>query len=135
MLTSQVRAHLYHVSCDCGPVLELAPLVLLSATILLGSPTWRHGIQVTNLRQQGQGLQQGLLLLQQVAPVQDDQADSSSASVDFFFSNGYGAKAKPPGDRRFESLFPFTRVPFWVPIFDPLPKVHFEKSTEDYFFN
>ena len=24
-------------------------------------------------------------------------------------------------DRRFSSLVPFTRVPFWVPIFDPQP--------------
>ena len=30
-------------------------------------------------------------------------------------------KIKPPGDRRFESLFPFTRVTCWVPIFDPHP--------------
>ena len=29
-------------------------------------------------------------------------------------------KIQPPGDRRFYSLFPFTRVPFWgYPIFDP----------------
>ena len=30
-------------------------------------------------------------------------------------------KIKPPGDRRFWSMFPLTRVPFGVPIFDPLP--------------
>ena len=28
---------------------------------------------------------------------------------------------KPPGDRRFWSMFPFTGVPFWVPIFDQQP--------------
>ena len=27
----------------------------------------------------------------------------------------------PPGDRRFESMFPSTRIPCWVPIFDPQP--------------
>ena len=31
------------------------------------------------------------------------------------------AKIKPPGDRRFQSMFPFTWVPFWVHIFDPQP--------------
>ena len=30
-------------------------------------------------------------------------------------------KTKPPGDRRFWSLLPLTRVPFWVPMFDPQP--------------
>ena len=30
-------------------------------------------------------------------------------------------KIKPSGDRRFQSMFPFTRVPFWVHIFDPQP--------------
>ena len=30
-------------------------------------------------------------------------------------------KIKPPGDRRFLSLFPFAKVPFWVPISDPQP--------------
>ena len=30
-------------------------------------------------------------------------------------------KIKPPGDRRFWSMLPLTRVPFWVPILDPLP--------------
>ena len=30
-------------------------------------------------------------------------------------------KIKPPGDRRFWSIFPFTRVPFWAPIVDPQP--------------
>ena len=30
-------------------------------------------------------------------------------------------KIKPPGDRRFWSMFLFTWVPFWVPIFDPQP--------------
>ena len=38
-----------------------------------------------------------------------------------FDQYGYGSKFKPPGDRRFESMFPFTMVPFWVPIFDPQP--------------
>ena len=28
---------------------------------------------------------------------------------------------KPPGDRRFESLVPFTRLLYWVPILDPQP--------------
>ena len=28
---------------------------------------------------------------------------------------------KPPGDRRFWSMFPLARVPFGVPIFDPQP--------------
>ena len=32
-------------------------------------------------------------------------------------------KIKPPWDRRFLSLVPFTRVPFWVPIFDPQPNL------------
>ena len=32
-------------------------------------------------------------------------------------------KIKPPGDRRFSSLFPLTRVPFGVPMFDPQPCV------------
>ena len=31
---------------------------------------------------------------------------------------------KPPGDHRFYSLVPFTRVPFWVPIFDPQPYIY-----------
>ena len=32
-------------------------------------------------------------------------------------------KIKPAGDRRFQSMFPFTRVPFWVyPILDPQPR-------------
>ena len=30
-------------------------------------------------------------------------------------------KIKPPGDRRFWSMLPVTRVLFWVPIFDPQP--------------
>ena len=30
-------------------------------------------------------------------------------------------KMKPPGDRRFLSLVPFTRVPFWLRIFEPSP--------------
>ena len=39
-------------------------------------------------------------------------------------SQGQGAllweyQNSPPGARRFQSTFPFTRVPFWVPIFDP----------------
>ena len=34
-------------------------------------------------------------------------------------ANGCGSKLA--GDRRFEPLFPFTRVPFWVRIFDPQP--------------
>ena len=32
-------------------------------------------------------------------------------------------KIKPPGDRSFQSLVPFTRAPFWVPILDPQPNV------------
>ena len=32
-------------------------------------------------------------------------------------------KLKPIGDRRFWSIFPFARVPFWVPIFDPQPSM------------
>ena len=32
-------------------------------------------------------------------------------------------KIKPPGDHRFGSMFPLTRVPFWgYPIFDPQPQ-------------
>ena len=30
-------------------------------------------------------------------------------------------KIKPPGDHTFWSMLPLTRVPFWVPIFDPQP--------------
>ena len=30
-------------------------------------------------------------------------------------------KIKPPKNHRFYSLVPFTRVPFWVPVFDPQP--------------
>ena len=30
-------------------------------------------------------------------------------------------KIKPPGDRRFQSIFPFIRVPCWLPIFDTQP--------------
>ena len=40
------------------------------------------------------------------------------------FSDGYGSKLKPPGDRKFwpmMSMFPLTGVPFGVPIFDPQP--------------
>ena len=33
-------------------------------------------------------------------------------------------KIKPPGDRRFWSMFPFTMIPFWVHIFDPQPYEH-----------
>ena len=32
-------------------------------------------------------------------------------------------KIKPPGDHRFWSMLPLTRVPFWVPIFDPQPRM------------
>ena len=32
-----------------------------------------------------------------------------------------GVKIKPPGDRRFWSMFPLTRAPCWVPFFDPHP--------------
>ena len=32
-------------------------------------------------------------------------------------------KMTPSGDSRFESTFPFTRVPSWVPIFDPHPNI------------
>ena len=35
-----------------------------------------------------------------------------------------GVNMTPPGDRRFWSLFPFTRVPVRVPIFDPRPYRH-----------
>ena len=35
--------------------------------------------------------------------------------------NWVWVKMKPPGDRRFWSMFPLTRVPFWVYIFDPPP--------------
>ena len=34
-------------------------------------------------------------------------------------------KSNPPGDRRFWSMFPFTRIPFWVHIFDPQPNGRF----------
>ena len=34
---------------------------------------------------------------------------------------GYGSKTKPPGDRRFWSTFPFTRIPFWLHMFDAQP--------------
>ena len=30
-------------------------------------------------------------------------------------------KIKPPGDHRFWSMLPFTRIPFWVHSFDPQP--------------
>ena len=36
-------------------------------------------------------------------------------------SDGDGPKFNHSKNRRFESMFPFTRVPFWVPIFDPQP--------------
>ena len=42
-------------------------------------------------------------------------------------TTGYGSKIKPPGDRRFWSMFPLTRVPFGVPIFDPQPTSYLEK--------
>ena len=29
-------------------------------------------------------------------------------------------KIEPPGSLRFDSMFPFTRVPCWVPIFDSM---------------
>ena len=32
-------------------------------------------------------------------------------------------KIKPPGDRRFWSMFPLTRVPLWFLIFEPHPCV------------
>ena len=37
-------------------------------------------------------------------------------------------KKKPSGDRRFYSLVPFTRVPFWVRIFDPYDSSMSEKE-------
>ena len=37
---------------------------------------------------------------------------------------GYGSKFNHQKNRRFLSLVPFTRVPFWVPIFDPQPCIH-----------
>ena len=30
-------------------------------------------------------------------------------------------KIKPPGDHKFSLFFPSSRVPFWVPTFDPQP--------------
>ena len=36
-------------------------------------------------------------------------------------------KMKRPGDRGFFFMFPFARVEFWVPIFDPQPVVLFEQ--------
>ena len=30
-----------------------------------------------------------------------------------YVANWVWVKTKPPGDHRFESMFPFTRVPFW----------------------
>ena len=43
----------------------------------------------------------------------------------FFYLNCFGkwvwCKINPPGDRRFESLVPFARCFFGVPIFDPYP--------------
>ena len=40
-------------------------------------------------------------------------------------------KIKPPGDPRFSSWVPFTRVPFLVPVFDPQPA---ELLTSDFPF-
>ena len=40
---------------------------------------------------------------------------------DWFVLVWVWVKTRSPGDRRFSSLFPFTRVPFWVPILDPHP--------------
>ena len=37
------------------------------------------------------------------------------------FSKWVWVKIKVPGDRRFWSMFPFTRLTFWVPNFDPQP--------------
>ena len=33
-------------------------------------------------------------------------------------------KIAPPADHWFLSLVPFTRVSFWVPIYDPLPQIN-----------
>ena len=40
-------------------------------------------------------------------------------------NQGVWVKIKPPGDRRFWSMFPLTRGPFWVHIFDPQPLEEF----------
>ena len=42
-------------------------------------------------------------------------------------------KIKPPGDRRFWSMFPLTRVPFWVQIFDPPPDLRFHMPRMIYY--
>ena len=39
----------------------------------------------------------------------------------FSYSTWVWVNIKPPEDRRFWSMYLFTRVPFWVPIFDPQP--------------
>ena len=46
-------------------------------------------------------------------PVQDTD--------DHDFVCGVWGKIEPPGDRRFWSMFPLTRVPFWYRFFDPQP--------------
>ena len=48
------------------------------------------------------------------APARSSQACRDSQAAESI----QWVKVKPPGDRRFESLFPFTTGPFWVPIFD-----------------
>ena len=49
------------------------------------------------------------------------------APVDF--TRWVWVKITPPGDRIFLSMFPFTCVPFWVPIFDSQPGHTKAKST------
>ena len=56
-------------------------------------------------------------------------AESSRAESPIL--NSTWVKIKPPGDRRFWSMFPLTRVPFGAPIFDPQPHQHWS-STQQY---
>ena len=46
---------------------------------------------------------------------------TSSSTVPSAAPTWVWVKMKPPGDRRFWSMLPLTRVPFGVPIFDPQP--------------
>ena len=61
--------------------------------------------------------------LQQGRGAEDGGNDQASSS-DF---DQIWVKTKPPGDRRFWSMFPLTRVPFGVPIFDPQPHTGIDK--------
>ena len=45
----------------------------------------------------------------------------SRAKRQFTLPNWVWVKTKPPGDRRFLSMFPLARISFWVPFFDPQP--------------